>query len=83
MLTDKYARITEKSSMNWGSIKNWTDLLMRLQLVRFPTQYAIRFQPDIVLFINTPKDILTVEDIKYANRFSKTVYWFVDGNERM
>lgn len=29
------------------------------------------------------KDILTVEDIKYANRFSKTVYWFVDGYERM
>ena len=24
-------------------IKNWTDLLTRLQLVRFPTQYAIRF----------------------------------------
>lgn len=37
------------------------------------------FQPDIVLFINTPKDILTVEDIRYANRFSKTVCWFVDG----
>lgn len=36
------------------------------------------FQPDIVLFINTPKDILTVEDIRYANRFSKTVCWFVD-----
>ena len=46
-------------------------------------QLLENFQPDIVLFINTPKDILTVEDIRYANRFSKTVYWFVDGNERM
>lgn len=42
-------------------------------------QLLENFQPDIVLFINTPKDILTVEDIRYANRFSKTVCWFVDG----
>ncbi len=27
-------------------IRNWTDLLTRLQLVRFPTQYAIRFLDD-------------------------------------
>lgn len=34
----------------------------------------VKNQPDIVLFINMPKDILIVEDIKYANRFSETVY---------
>lgn len=37
------------------------------------------FRPDIVLFINTPKDILTVEDIQHIKRFSKTICWFVDG----
>ena len=37
------------------------------------------FHPDIVLFINTPKDILAVEDVQHINQYAKTICWFVDG----
>lgn len=37
------------------------------------------FHPDIVLFINTPKDILSVEDVQHINQYAKTICWFVDG----
>ena len=37
------------------------------------------FQPDIVLFINIPKGVLTIEDLIYIKKRAKTVCWFVDG----
>ncbi len=37
------------------------------------------FRPDLVLFVNTPKDILSVEDVQRIGRSVKTACWFVDG----
>ena len=37
------------------------------------------FKPDVTLFINIPKSIFSLNDIKYINKHSKTICWLVDG----
>ena len=37
------------------------------------------FEPDIVLFINSPKNVLTVRGFQYVCNMCHTVLWFVDG----
>ena len=37
------------------------------------------FCPDLVLFINAPKDILSAEDVQRIGQCTKTACWFVDG----
>ncbi len=37
------------------------------------------FQPDMVLFVNAPEDILSAEEVRRIGQQTKTVCWFVDG----
>lgn len=51
-----------------------------LQSVRNRFHRLLRdFRPDMVLFVNTPKDILTPEDVKEIGQAVPTICWFVDG----
>ncbi len=37
------------------------------------------FRPDVVFFINIPEGVLTIDDLIYIRKRSKSVCWFVDG----
>ena len=53
-----------------------------LQSVRDKFHHLLQdFRPDMVLFVNTPKDILTPEEVKEIGRSVPTIGWFVDGIE--
>lgn len=51
-----------------------------LQSVRERFHHLLQdFRPDMVLFVNTPKEILTPEEVREIGRSAPTVCWFVDG----
>ncbi len=53
-----------------------------LQFVRNRLHRLLQdFRPDMVLFVNTPKNILTPEEVEEIRPYAKTVCWFVDGIE--
>ncbi len=53
-----------------------------LQSVRDRFHHLLQdFRPDMVLFVNTPKDILSPDEVKEIGRSVPTVCWFVDGIE--
>lgn len=48
---------------------------IRIYLHKLMTEFC----PEIVLFVNTPKNVMDVSDINYIKQRAKTVCWFVDG----
>ncbi len=51
-----------------------------LQSVRDRFHHLLQdFRPDMVLFVNTPKDILSPDEVKEIDQSVPTVCWFVDG----
>ena len=73
MICSYYKKKMDKLGLKGSRIRyerNWKENLNKL---------VDEFSPDLVLFVNTPKDVMAPNDLAYVRDRCHTACWFVDG----